>query len=234
MKVIFGDGVLGTELSRITNWKVISRKKDNIDITNPETYKYLLQTNKITEIINCIGYTNTNDNTKDLHWSINYLSVLNLVDLCNLYNIKLIQLSSDFIYGLSKNVADEETIPVHYERWYIYTKLLADAYVQARSKNYLLLRTSFKKRPFPYDTAWSDLIGNFDYVDVIANKIVYLINKNATGIFNVGTKLKSMVDLALQTNKKVSISLKGDHYNNNNVAPMMNINKLEEFINENN
>jgi hypothetical protein len=39
-------------------------------------------------------------------------------------------------------------------------------------------------------------MGNFDTVDVISEIIIKLINNNSNGLFNVGTKLKTMCDLA--------------------------------------
>ena len=42
--IVLGDGLLGTEIVKQTNWSYISRKKDNIDFTSPSTYfDYLLE-----------------------------------------------------------------------------------------------------------------------------------------------------------------------------------------------
>ena len=212
MRLIFGDGKLGTELATQTNWKIVSRKQDGIDITKPHTYEHVLMYNDNLEIVNCMGHVKTLDNTKDLHWKINYVAVIDLVNMCNLYNVKLIHISSDFIYGLSKEFATEEDIPVHYPQWYIYTKLLADGYIQAKANNYLLIRASFKENPFPYSEAFEDLNGNFDYINVIANKIIKLIELNEKGVFNVGTEFKNMYELAKQTKSGVTPVLKKDHY----------------------
>jgi hypothetical protein len=39
-------------------------------------------------------------------------------------------------------------------------------------------------------------VGNFDYVDVIANLIKQLIENKASGVYNIGTELKTMLSLA--------------------------------------
>jgi hypothetical protein len=57
-----------------------------------------------------------------------------------------------------------------------------------------------KPNPFPYDKAWIDQIGNFDYVDVITSMIINLVKRGDCGLYNVGTKLKSIYDLAKKTN----------------------------------
>jgi len=51
------------------------------------------------------------------------------------------------------------------------------------------------------------LYGNFDYVDVIASGIISLVNKNATGLYNVGTEIKSIYDLAMETRPDVKSGL---------------------------
>ena len=61
-----------------------------------------------------------------------------------------------------------------------------------------------------YDKAFDDIVGNFDYVDKIAELIIQLINNGANGISNVGTGLKSMYDLALETKPDV-IKSKSDN-----------------------
>jgi dTDP-4-dehydrorhamnose reductase len=77
--------------------------------------------------------------------------------------------------------------------------LLGDGLVQLLSNNYLVCRCSHKEIPFPYEKAYTDKYGNFDYVDAIAELIVGLINVEATGIYNVGTHTKTVYELAKQT-----------------------------------
>ena len=224
MRVVLGDGLLGREIISQTGWRYFSRKKDGIDITMPKSYEYLLS--GVSEVVNCVGYTNTWQNTKEPTWSINYEGVINLVDICNKKRVKLIHISTDYVYTHSATPAKETDIPIHFPNWYTYTKLLADAYIQARCKNYLIARCSFKPKPFPWDEAWTDLWGNFDYVDTIASIIIKLIEVGASGIYNVGTQTKSMYDLALQTRPDCRPILHSH-------APFnitMNLDKLDELF----
>jgi dTDP-4-dehydrorhamnose reductase len=135
------------------------------------------------------------------------------------------------LYSYSKENASEEDVPVHNRTFYAYTKLLADAYVQLRLKNYLLIRTSFKPRPFPYEKAIMTQVGNFDYTDTVSNMIIKLIEKNKTGIYNVGTKRKTIYDLAVQTNPDVIASYE---YLNENMPTnvTMDISKLQKALDE--
>ena len=87
-KLILGDGLLGSELVKQTNWDYISRKKDKIDFTSPKTYERKLQyPYEFDTIINCIAYTDTYDLDRDKHWNVNYSAVVDLVEICNKYNI---------------------------------------------------------------------------------------------------------------------------------------------------
>lgn len=206
--LILGDGLLGKTIIKKTKWDYISRKKDNIDFNSQNYFCYLLK--QYDTIINCIGYTKTYDMDREKHWNTNYASVADLVWFCNTEDRKLVHISTDYLYSGSNNFAKESDVPVHCANWYGYTKLLADGHIQLKANDYLLIRTSFKKKPFPYPSAIIQ-DGNFDYVDAIADLIIKLIKKNATGVYNVGTKYKSMYDLATKTREHVGIADKPIH-----------------------
>jgi dTDP-4-dehydrorhamnose reductase len=193
MKVlILGNGLLGSELARQTGWDVKSRKEDGVDICNPESYDI----SGYDVVINCIACTDTYSKDKELHWNVNYKGVADLVDKCNEQGVKLVQISSDYVYANSEPDASEDSVPVHHESWYGYTKLLSDGHVQLKSNDYLLVRCGHKPRPFPYDKATSAVVGNFDYVDTISSMIVLLIISEESGVHNVGTEKKTMYELA--------------------------------------
>ena len=205
-KLILGDGLFGSELVKQTGWDYISRKKNGIDFTDSQTYRHFLL--NYDEVINCIAHTDTYDKDRERHWNINYKAVVDLVEVCNGYEKKLIHISTDYLYTYSKENASERDVPVHCRNWYGYTKLLADGYVQLRSNEYLLLRGTHKKEPFTHDEAWSNQIGNFDYVSVITDLIAKLISNNCQGIYNVGTEVKNMYELAKRTKKDVIPTIK--------------------------
>lgn len=193
--LVLGDGILGNEIVKQTNWNYTSRKKDGFNINDPSSWDF--SNYKI--VINCIANTDTYSNDRDSHWNINYKFVYDLINYCNIHNIKLVHISTEYLYSGSVSNASEEDVPVHCGNWYGYTKLLGDGLVQLISKEYLLIRCMHKKNPFPYDKAWVDQIGNFDYVDVISKYIIDLINFNKSGVYNVGTELKSIYDMAKKT-----------------------------------
>ncbi len=223
--VILGDGLLGTELHKQTGWPIISRKQNGIEFCRIETWAPLLL--QYSTIVNCIAYTTVQDDEKTRHWDVNYKAVSRLVDWCSDHEKKLIHISTDYIYENSVPKAKETDIPIHGKTWYSYTKLLADAYIELKSKDYLICRGTHKPKPFPYKKAWINQIGNFDYLDVMASLIILLIEKDVKGIVNIGTEIKTMRELAVKTNEKVGYSLlpKNTPYN-----ITMNLDKLNENI----
>lgn len=205
--VVLGDGLLGSNVVQQTGWDCISRKKDGFDITRPEQFNnYFIENfhgvafaTKYDCIVNCIAYTDTYSSNKELNWNVNYKGVADLVDFCNKWKIKLVHISTDYVYTNSISEASEDDVPIHGNNWYSYTKLLADAYIELKSNNYLICRETHKPNPFPYNKAWINQIGNFDYIDIISSLIIRLIKLDSVGIFNVGTELKSIYDLANKT-----------------------------------
>lgn len=222
--LVLGDGLLGSEIVKQTGWDFISRKKDGFDINNMiELFRY---NNNPTVIINCIANTDTYSEDRDSHWKTNYEFVNKLIKYCNDLKIKLVHISTDYLYADSVENASEKDIPMPCKNWYGYTKLLADGLVQLESNNYLICRCTHKPRPFPYDNAWTNQLGNFDYVDVIAGLIIKMVKNDLVGVYNVGTETKSMYELAKQT-KDVGKSLAPDYIPKNT---SMDIRKLKQNL----
>lgn len=227
--VVLGDGLLGKELVNQTNWDSISRKKDGFEITDTFTFNLLLETfdgiaqkSKYTTIINCIANTNTYLNDKKSHWDVNYKGVANLTEFCNNWGIKLVHISTEFVYANNSFPPTEEDLPQPQNSWYAYTKLLADEYIQLRSKNYLICRELHKPSPFPYKEVWN-VATSGDTVDKISKIIIKLINKDVKGLYNVGTGDKLLKDIAPSSKEILAPSY----------VPLdtrMNLNKLKTQI----
>lgn len=229
--IILGDGLLGSEIHRQTGWDFISRKKHGVDITDLETYVLWLCEGKYDTVINCMAHTDTRDNTRDKHWRVNYEAVKELIRACNGYDLKLVHISTDYIYANSPSFASENDAPASVSNWYSYTKLLSDGLVQLEARNWLMFRCSFKPNPWPYERAWIDLKGHFGYVGDIAKDMIELIKHDAKGIFNVGSKLTSLYDLAGETNRNVLPDVGSDGANRP-YDITMSLAKLNFFKNE--
>jgi dTDP-4-dehydrorhamnose reductase len=224
--LVLGDGILGSEIVKQTNCNYLSRKKDGISIDNFDEWLHKMSNYDV--IINCIANTDTYSDNKESHWDINYKFVELLITFCNETGAKLVHISTDYVYTDSISNASEEDVPVHCRNWYGYTKLLSDGLVQLQSENFLLCRCTHKSRPFPYESAWIDQVGNFDYVDKISDLIIKLIDNGSEGVYNVGTEIKSMYEMASET-RDVGKILTPTHVPKNQT---MDLTKLEDSLTE--
>lgn len=193
--VILGDGLLGSEIARQTQWPVVSRRRDGFDINNVADYDRYLS--KATTVVNCIA--NTNTYKQGDHFATNYKSVMSLADYCIQGSKKLVHISTGYVYACNVNMPTEGDMPIPLPTQYTYTKLLADEYIKARMVDYLIVRSVHKPKPFPYEKAYIDHYGNFSYVDEVAWFILNAVQDSLTGVYNVGQTTLSMYKFASQT-----------------------------------
>ena len=226
MKVIvLGKGKLGGEIVKQTGWDYLCRAEHEITIDNFDEWKNKMDGYDV--VVNCIANTDTYSDNKEKHWKANYELVTFLAEYCDDNGKKLVHISTDYLYQNSVDDATEEDEPLFEHTWYMFTKLLADEYLKEHAKNYLICRLSHKPYPFPYDSAWVDVITNADYTPVISGLVIELIKNGAEGLYNVGTERKTIYELAQRTNKSVLKSIAPPHIPKN---VTMNISKMENFL----
>ena len=198
--LILGDGILGKELHSQTGWDYISRSKDRFDATNPDFNNLVEQEHgvifysKYDTIVNCIAHTDSYSDDLTLHLDINYKFVITLTDFCNKWGIKLIHISTEYVYANNSTPPKETDLPLPDNTWYAKTKLLADQYVSLMGDNYLICRELHKANNTNPPKVWN-VKTTGDRVKNIAPLIIKLINKKATGIYNVGTGDKNYIDI---------------------------------------
>jgi len=203
MKIILsgGSGMLGTEMKKYLNF--YAPPKSVMDITKPETLK-----GNYDVVIHCAAYTNVPkaEIEKDKCFGINVGGTYNMVGAFP---------KAYFVYISSEHVYPE---PLNF---YCKTKLWGEEIVEAHHDNYLIIRTLFKKNPFPYEYAFFDQITNGDYVDVITPMIIKEILKQRTGTINLGTGRKSMFELARRTKPDIKA---------NSVDDIKNVKLAHDYI----
>jgi len=226
MKVIvLGKGKLGGEIVKQTGWDYLCRAEHEITIDNFKDWKNRMDEYDV--VVNCIANTDTYSDDKEKHWKANYELVTFLAEYCDDNAKKLVHISTDYLYQNSVDDAKEEDEPLFEHTWYMFTKLLADEYLKEHAKNYLICRLSHKPYPFPYDSAWDDVITNADYTPVISGLVIELIKNGAEGLYNVGTERKTVYELAQRTNKNVKKIVSPPHVPKN---ISMNISKMKNFL----
>ena len=178
MKILLtgGSGRLGREIQGYT--KCIAPSSQEMNITKN------LEKMKVDFIIHAAAYTDVSkaERERDKCFGINVLGTLNMVQ--TYYDTKFVYISSEYAHN-----------PQNFYSW---TKLWGEEMV-SKHPNHLIIRTSFTQRPFPYEYAFVDQYTQGDYIDIIAPMILKEIVKGTTGTIYVGTKRKTMFELARQT-----------------------------------
>ena len=195
-RVIIGGGALGSELAKQTGWKILTRSTDGIDIERSETFHLL---KGATEIINCAAFTDTYSTDSEGAMSTNVDGVHNLIEFCRWKELKLIHISTDFVYAGSVPMATEEDLPIHAPNWYALTKLVGDVMIQRFLPNHLIVRLSHKPTPFPFSKAWLDVRTSADYTPTLVESLIELIETGALGTYNIGSEPRTIFEMASKT-----------------------------------
>ena len=103
------NGQLGSELKEIylkyTNYNFYFTDVESLDITNSFQVDEYFEINKIEFIINCAAYTAVDkaEEEKEKANEVNSVAVRNLVKVCLKHDIKLIHISTDYVFDGNKN-----------------------------------------------------------------------------------------------------------------------------------
>lgn len=229
-----GNGNLGKEIIKagVDKYKFINPRQYEMDICdigiiedfilkyNP---KYLIHSAALTKPMEI----HEEDITKSI--DINIIGTANIVKICKKYNIKLIYVSTDYVYPTgSKNIKEFDCLqPINNYGW---SKLGGECSVKMY-KNSLILRLSFINKPFPFEFGVSNIIRNVLYVDEVSKIILSVLNE--IGILNIGgDKIKSMYEVGLETNPKLTPILIDDKIANEK-SIILNIDRLKKIQNKN-
>lgn len=201
-----GSGKLGKDLIPLLRGVIINPKRDSLDLLNKNEIELYIKKYKPKIIIHAAAFTNVvkAESQKTQCWNTNVNGTLNLVD-CITPSTKMIYISTDYVFdGKKGNYTEEDTPnPINF---YSKTKLIAENIIKT-CDNYLIIRTSFCSNKWIYNTAFSDVSTNQDYVGIISNIIALIVNNieyvNPNSILNIGTNTKSMYHLAVKTKPNV-------------------------------
>ena len=143
------NGQVGSELLELSSkydYNFFFTNRDNLDITNKELINEFVIKNSIDTIINCAAYTAV-DNAQDDELNanrINHLAVKNLAQIAKDKNIKLIHISTDYVFdgtNFKPYTEDDTTNP---NSVYGKTKLDGEkAMCEINPLNSIIIRTSW-------------------------------------------------------------------------------------------
>ena len=202
--------------------------KKQLDILNLKSIKKNFEKHKPKIIFHCAGLSRPMDiHEKDITKSIdlNIIGTANLVKTCKLYKVKMIYLSTGYVYeGTRGNY--KETDPVKPFNNYGLSKLGGECAV-SMYKNSLILRVTMTEKPFAHDVAFTNLKTNFMFHEDLVEILPKIINE--TGIINIGGKSQSVYNFVKKYNK----SVKKAKLNKDSKLPLnqtMNLSKLKKYL----
>lgn len=212
-KILFtgGSGLLGSEFKKIVPGGLYPTHKE-FDVINYKKLERYIKNKKenISAIVHAAAFISPPKVDKDplLTMETNIIGTANIVKLCMENNIRLIYISSDYVFKGDKGKYQEEDglYPVNKYGW---SKLGGECAVQMYD-NSLIIRTTFGPNIFPYEGAFIDQWTSREKVSIIAKLIIRLVKKKAKGIYHVGGKRKTVFNYAKSVSpdkkiKKISI-----------------------------
>ena len=195
------EGRFGKILQKLDN-KLIFRNKIQLNILSQASIQKNLKRYRPTHILHLAGLSRPMKiHEKNISKSID----LNIVGTCNLIKesskkgVKLIYLSTSYVYpGTKGNYNEDDAL----KPWnnYSWSKLGGECAVQMY-KNSLIVRLCMTEKPFIHKKAYANVKTNFIYQEDAAKIILKLIGKK--GIINVGGPSQTVYQFAKKSNKKI-------------------------------
>ena len=228
-----GEGNLAKEIIKVNkNNKIYSLSKKYLDVTNPAQLDTFISNIKPDIFIHAGALTRPMDkhvNYPDISIKSNIIGTSNVVLSCLKYNVKLIYISTDYVYPcIDGNYSEKDALlPVNGYAW---SKLGGECAVKLY-KNSLILRMALCQKPFPHPKALADITKSYIYMDKAANIILNLLDE--TGIINVGGKPQSPYEFIKSNNPKIQKTFLKDIKNvKMGKNSSLNISKMEKILND--
>jgi len=143
-------GQLGLELENLghqfPNLKLFCADKFSLDILNFEEAEQYVFKNKIDAIVNCAAYTDVNKAEDEFEMAdeVNHIAVRNLGLIAKKHQIKLIHISTDYVFDGNSEIPYKETDATNPQNAYGISKLNGEkALLEIDPKNSIIIRTSW-------------------------------------------------------------------------------------------
>ena len=175
-----GNGQLGSELRDIApnyqDYNFLFTDVKDLDITNHTAVAAFIENNNITIILNCAAYTAVDkaESEPELADAINRLAVANFAQIAKDNNIKLVHISTDYVFDGTNHKPYVETDTPNPKSVYGQTKLDGElAMQQINPANSIIIRTSWVYSKFGnnFVKTMLRLAETRDEISVVADQI---------------------------------------------------------------
>ncbi len=196
-------GMLGYDLMQklSAGHEVTGKDIDDFNIASETSCRDIVLEANPDCVINAAAYTNVDacETDREKSFAVNAVGVKNLSTICQKQHIKIVHFSTDYVFDGTKKMPYTEDDICNPINFYGHSKLEGENFLQALSKNYLLIRTSWlygiNGRNFvktiiekagtdkKLDVV-DDQIGSPTYTRDLSAAVQLLIEGNHTGIFH--------------------------------------------------
>ncbi len=214
--------VIATDLQPESLVSVPKLSYETLDVTDIRNVDFHVRHYKPSVIINAAAYTDVDgcEIHKDRAWAVNVGGVKNLTKACQEHQVKLVQLSTDYIFD-GENGPYSEDDPPHPVGFYGQTKLESEKVIQESGIDFIIVRTNvlygFGKNVKKNFLLWlldrlsageklnivTDQFNNPTLADNLAECILEMVQRDLSGFFHIaGSEHLSRYDFALKVAKK--------------------------------
>ena len=143
------NGQLGSEIKALkeqyASFEFIFTDVEDLDITDPDALAVYLDERKPAYIINCAAYTAVDKAETDLELArkINRVAPKLLAEACNARGLKLIHVSTDYVFNGMAHMPYTEEAPTSPDSAYGLTKLEGEQEIEAVCEESVIIRTSW-------------------------------------------------------------------------------------------
>jgi dTDP-4-dehydrorhamnose reductase len=201
-------GILGSDIEnqlKQDNHEVLAFNSSNIDLGNFPGVKNKMNDFKPDMVVHSAAMTNVDlcEDNKNAAILTNIIGSKNIAMAASRLNAKIVYISSCGVYGSGKTAPYNELDNTNPQTYHHYTKLEGEKRVKEHNNNFLVIRpgwlfggTVYHKKNFvearrkeatksALISSAMDKIGSPTYTGDLAKQIIFLINQDLVGTFNV-------------------------------------------------
>lgn len=242
MKIMIsgGKGNLAQEIIEQSNGQdIVAPSRQEMNVSNLWEIEDEIKHYNPDVFIHAAAYTrpmHKHQNNPDKSIQANIIGTSNVVLACMKHNIKLVYISTDYVYpGTNGNYNEDDALSPFIGNSdgvtkYGWSKLGGECAVRMYD-NSLILRTCICDYPFPHGQALTDVKKSLMYNFEAARVILKLLNEK--GVINLGGNSQSVYDFASKKNPSINKITRQD-VKDVHIAPdtSMNTSKLKEILND--
>jgi len=196
-KIIFtgGSGLLGSAMKDIIQSAYFPTHQE-FDVEDLESMQSYLYQKGIDILVHMAAFTSPPkiEENPDKALNTNIIGTANVVKVCEYLGIKLIYISTDYVFsGERGNYKEEDPVlPVNKYAW---SKLGGECAVRLYD-NHIIVRLSFGEKEFPYPGAFIDQLTSREPVHETAQKLAKIIRSDYIGTIHIGSKGRTVYEYA--------------------------------------